>query len=895
MDYSIIIPVFNREDLTRNCLEALPPTIAGAGTGEVIVVDNGSAPATAEVLAAFPWVRVIRNERNLGFAAACNQGARAASGRFLVHLNNDTIPLAGWLERMLAVAREPGVGIVGARLLYANNRIQHAGVMLFPARFGPEGAGPFHFLILEPADAAPAMIRTDYEAVTGACLVTPRDLYLELGGFDEAYWNGYEDVDYCYAVRARGLRVVYDPSAVLYHLESQSGVQRKRRVTHNVGLLASRWATRVPPDHNRLCGRLGFIRREAFRGLNRTFIPYKLPPISVVVHGRAPDDAAALAARIRAASPSPARILWLAAGPAPAGTEVPAAAPLEAVRALTEVRADHYVAFVDTRTQLGSNWLGELIDTLEYAEDVCAATVVPPAERAATTSPLGADARCTLINTRQWPQDVRIDAGAASIDAALVDWTHRAVALGRCVKAVPREIAQIADAPPGADYDRLRRADPARLEALSVTPPELENVFASIVMLSWNAPNFTKMAVESIKRHATSVPYEIIIIDNGSDAQTRAMLAALEDVRVIYNDVNRGFAGGCNQGLAAALGTHVVLLNNDVLVNDGWLDRLIDAHRRDPLVGVSAPRSNSVAGDQQINDASYNDGNAMLAYAAERARIWRGVHYRTDRAIGFCLCIARRVIEEVGGIDERYGAGNFEDDDFSIRVRAAGYQIVVCEDVFIHHFGSVTFKANNVDYTASMQKNWSIFAARWGLPAAYPTNGYNAEEAIRRGFVRERHYVPLPVAPANPILPGAPTEPDALAVPAESRTYAAALVAVVDGEAGWSRIGPVVTNYAKALTLDDETVLTLAVLAPLDAQTIAARVERALKKAGIEPAASPDIEITDVDDIAAWRAGVRAARVAAVERDERLAGDEPIAERSPSGLRRLLRALVSAS
>src|SRR5471032_1651369 len=113
MDYSIVIPVFNREDLTRNCLATLLPTLEGAGEGEVIVVDNGSRTETADVLARFPWVRVIRNEQNLGFAAACNQGARQANGRVICHLNNDIIAQPGWLAHMMA-RLQPGVGIVGA-------------------------------------------------------------------------------------------------------------------------------------------------------------------------------------------------------------------------------------------------------------------------------------------------------------------------------------------------------------------------------------------------------------------------------------------------------------------------------------------------------------------------------------------------------------------------------------------------------------------------------------------------------------------------------------------------------------------------------------------------------------------------------------------------------------
>ncbi|HEX8806298.1 MAG TPA: glycosyltransferase, partial [Candidatus Aquilonibacter sp.] len=86
MDYSIIIPVFNKAELTRNCLKKLQPSLEGGGDGEVIVIDNASSDHTQDVLATFPWIRMIRNETNLGFAAANNQGARVARGRILVLL-----------------------------------------------------------------------------------------------------------------------------------------------------------------------------------------------------------------------------------------------------------------------------------------------------------------------------------------------------------------------------------------------------------------------------------------------------------------------------------------------------------------------------------------------------------------------------------------------------------------------------------------------------------------------------------------------------------------------------------------------------------------------------------------------------------------------------------------
>ncbi len=213
---SIIIPVYNGVELTLQCLEAI--AAATSGRFEVIVVDNASTDGTADLLAQFgAALTVVRNAENLGFAGACNAGARRATGDYLVFLNNDTVPQPGWLEALMAPAEaDPNVGAVGARLLYGNGTIQHAGIG-FTAELEP-----FHEHQGLPGDALAVLSDRDCEAVTGACLLLPRRLFLELGGFDEGYWMYFEDVDLCLRVREAGRRVRYAASSVVFHLERAS-------------------------------------------------------------------------------------------------------------------------------------------------------------------------------------------------------------------------------------------------------------------------------------------------------------------------------------------------------------------------------------------------------------------------------------------------------------------------------------------------------------------------------------------------------------------------------------------------------------------------------------------------------------------------------------------------
>jgi GT2 family glycosyltransferase len=238
-DYSVIMPVHNRRDLTQQCIEALA-RVTGDVQWELIVVDNGSTDDTTAFL---PSVRgdlqVIRNAENLGFATACNQGAAAARGRHLVFLNNDTVPLPGWLA---ALGREidshAEVAVVGSKLLYRDGTVQHAGLAF--ARRIPL---PYHIYSRWPADDPAVNARREVQAVTGACMLVRREAFETVGGFDTGYRNGFEDVDLCLRIRDQGWRVVYQPESVLYHFEGQTP-GRKLHDAANGRRFLERWGSR---------------------------------------------------------------------------------------------------------------------------------------------------------------------------------------------------------------------------------------------------------------------------------------------------------------------------------------------------------------------------------------------------------------------------------------------------------------------------------------------------------------------------------------------------------------------------------------------------------------------------------------------------------------------------
>jgi len=236
MACSIIIPVWNRRDLTEQCLIRLAEVTQG-NEYEVILVDNGSTDTTPELLRALSGdVRIIRNEENRGFAVACNQGARAAKAPYLVFLNNDTLPLEGWLEALIQeVEASPDVAVVGSRLLYENGSIQHGG-LAFSWLYGTA----YHMYMRVAANAPMVTRRREMQAVTAACMLVRREAFEAVGGFDEGFRNGFEDVDLCLKIRERGGRVIYQPQSTLYHLESQTP-GRKAHEQDNVQRFKERW------------------------------------------------------------------------------------------------------------------------------------------------------------------------------------------------------------------------------------------------------------------------------------------------------------------------------------------------------------------------------------------------------------------------------------------------------------------------------------------------------------------------------------------------------------------------------------------------------------------------------------------------------------------------------
>ncbi len=235
----------------------------------------------------------------------------------------------------------------------------------------------------------------------------------------------------------------------------------------------------------------------------------------------------------------------------------------------------------------------------------------------------------------------------------------------------------------------------------------------SIIIPAFNHLALSQQCIASIRR-STDVPHETIIVDNGSTDGTAAW-ARGEGLRVIANAENLGFPQACNQGILAADGSYLLLLNNDTAVSPGWLTRLLSHAEDDSSVGLVGPSTNLAGSIQQI-PASYASMEEFLVFAQELARGRAGQAQEVNRLVGLCLLIPRRVVQTVGLLDTRFGLGLFEDDDYCLRVQMAGFRLLWAMDVFIHHEGHRTFHSlPEEDYLNRLQANERLLRDKWDI------------------------------------------------------------------------------------------------------------------------------------------------------------------------------------
>jgi GT2 family glycosyltransferase len=380
-----------------------------------------------------------------------------------------------------------------------------------------------------------------------------------------------------------------------------------------------------------------------------------------------------------------------------------------AVLATTE-----FLLLLGPDVEVGQGWLDPLLETLDGDPGLAAVELPDAVAREHSLSPV----ETGLLVRRSVYEEVDGFDGTLQGDVAYADLLSRIRQRGWRI------------------FPRTRGATP------SARRPEDDRT--SIVVLTRNQLEHTRHCVTSIRRH-TPAPYELILVDNGSTDGTVEYLGELAErhdtVRTVFNRENLGFARGNNQGFSIATGRRIVVLNNDTAVTQGWLEGLASVLTKHRDVGIVGPVTNRASGPQVIPDVPYRTPQEMEDFAREIARSHAGRSVPSRRLVGFCWLMRKEVLDAIGGFDERFGLGNFEDDDFCLRAFQAGWRTRIALDVFIHHVGTQTFVGESIDYRQNMRNNFEIFKEKWGMdPAARIEDAYPFME-----LVSGPHHPPVPL------------------------------------------------------------------------------------------------------------------------------------------------------
>ena len=836
---SIIIPVHNQSHYTNTCLESIcrfPPAVSW----EVIVVDDGSTDDTVSVVARWsqlhPHIRLIANLPPHRFASACNRGATAACGTYLLFLNNDIEVLNDWFQPLFTtLAGRLEVGIVAAKLFFPDGTIQHCGKVL---RRDSHGLLVFEHLLYEQPDGTPASAGGEFLTVTGACLLVRSNEFYRYGPFDERYVNGWEDDDLCLSFYRQGLRAVVCADSTMIHYQGGTLKAEAMLIERYLAVMREKGLRLAPDDPLMLslschikAGAEGFSAAYAH---NRALFYQKWSPlleqlydgeylktqrpdnrvtIIIVTYNSAETIRACLDSVLAALRPgdmvlvvdnaSKDQTVALANSNGQRDTRLTCYENRDtrgygaAINQGLDRSHTPFVVFLNPDTVVTSGWLDRLV---YHCADPRVAAVGPISNYAAAgqsvdrhwqgTLPTGISPEQAATLLYGWnsgtalPTDLLIGfcllirrellVALGGMDERLfignddleLSWrlkshgyelliardvfvyhegqhsfrTEAAGTTNHYLQESSDAFYRILEDHYGPDrvpepqqlwgVDWFRpahgRFNSSTLKHQILTLPRAVRLpapssspLASVVILTFNQLPYTRECIEVLLKQ-TPQSLQIILVDNGSTDGTVSWLQAFaaQDARVclILNNENRGFAAGCNQGIEKALGRYVVLLNNDVLVTPEWLTGLLECHAALPNAGIVGPMTNSASGIQVIETPDYIAAGGIDSFATRFRSQHRYRRILSRRIVGFCMLFERALSSEIGWLDESFGSGNYEDDDYCLRSAIAGYCNVIAGDVFVHHYGGVSFGGAGIDYRSSLATNSGLFREKWSRP-----------------------------------------------------------------------------------------------------------------------------------------------------------------------------------
>lgn len=743
-EVSIVIPVHNQWEYLQQCLDKIGENTTGIKY-EVIIVDDASDKATKEYLQRqkrAKKIRVVTNRIQYGFPISCNCGIRSSRAEFACLLNSDTLPTDGWLANMLAAIRSDRlIGIVGPATNCRNNKQMHHELL----KVKPQNV-----------EQASQQVQTKYKGqatdsrfLIAFCWLMRRSMCDRIGLFDVRFGlGGGEDIEYQKRARIYNYRVVWARDSFVYHfghrtfknekvdlfakeLQKQQEAQTEKCLKEHhlrirqIRKMAVPKVSIVVPVRNRA------VYFEQFYGslLNSTKVTYEL----IIVDDASDAETKALIRELVTNPLIPTFVFT---------NETQQGYAKTCNRGMREARGE-YICLASTDILVATGWLDRLVEAADAMPEggmfgpstnidnkyqipfECTGKIQPTEinhlalelERKYGTEcrEVPIYAFCYLLRSSMVTQigyyDEQFGIGMgedieyryrANYHGWKGIWVKSAFVYHYGHKSIQKEFQH-----KGA-YTAFKEQQKALAEHVIFIRyskkgqqfMDDDKINLSIVIPVHNGLDYVRGCVASVVRHTRH--FELILVDDMSTPETATVLDALvvdqPKFTLIRNTEQLGFGKSCNKGIEAAKGPYICLLNSDTLVTKGWAEKILLVAEKDEKFGLLGPTTNFGNKFQEIRAAHRVRSPAHLDRHYEKViePLTRG-QYVPRYLTAFCWIMSRKMIDDIGVLDERFLIGMYEDLEYLERAWVKGYQSIWVKDAFVYHYGHKSFKAAGVN------------------------------------------------------------------------------------------------------------------------------------------------------------------------------------------------------
>lgn len=634
---SLIIPTKDKLNFLKPCMESVLAS-DGSDAVEIIIVDNGSVEFEThqylQSLSDLLNVRVLNWNEPFNFSAINNFAADQCQSNYLCFLNNDIeVKDSQWLRKLLAVAQLNEVGAVGCTLLYPDSSIQHAGIALDEKTIAQHiGVGEDSGFLAEQGITLPYAV----DAVTAACLIIRKALFLRMGGFNEDQLTvAFNDVDLCLRLADKGLSILCHPGVTLIHHESVSRQSdelpaNRKRALKEYAFMQFRWRIRLT-GRSFSSGFPDLIRDAAL--LNE-----KASTSDVDIARRAADN------------------LYLEDIPSRSSSK--------------EMRNIYSTAVSLSETQ---DYFRNLQNDYKNLE--------AHAERLQ-------HAHALIENSIFWRMTylLRLLRNAIAPSSKKQEAVNKPLAVENSEQVTHQVEGQL------LEKQKLDSSAKAALNKFLVSPeqlrfPESEKPQLSIVLVFYQQAHLSYLCLQSLLEFA-DVSYELIIVDNNSTDETTALLDKIDNATIIRNVENLGFVKAVNQAAELATGEYILLLNNDALIEKNTLSNALQVIESDESIGAVGAKIKLLDDStQEAGSIIFSDG-ACLGYG--RGKPTDSYEFMFQRDVDYCsgafLLFRNSSFKALGGFDLDYAPAYYEESDFCIRLQKRGLRIVYVPTSQITHY-----------------------------------------------------------------------------------------------------------------------------------------------------------------------------------------------------------------